>query len=117
MCVQQIAREPCREVLTLGPRVALVTPYAGGNLGDANIQDAMITNSRIRLADAQFSGFTHRNGSWACSSSVSASVVSKARHKAALCSTSSETREDSLASGMGNFRPAKRGILSVDSRP
>lgn len=41
---------------SLGPRIALLTPYNGGNLGDAAIQDAMIANLRSRLPDAQFSG-------------------------------------------------------------
>jgi polysaccharide pyruvyl transferase WcaK-like protein len=41
-----------------GPRVALLTPYTGGNLGDAAIQDAVIANLRLRLGGAQFSGIT-----------------------------------------------------------
>ena len=41
-----------------GPRVALITPYDGGNLGDAAIQDSMISNLRLRLPDAQFLGIT-----------------------------------------------------------
>jgi len=40
------------------PRVALLTPYNGGNLGDAAIQDAVILNLRLRLPRAQFSGIT-----------------------------------------------------------
>jgi polysaccharide pyruvyl transferase WcaK-like protein len=40
------------------PRIALLTPYTGGNLGDAAIQDAVIANIRVRLPDAQFSGIT-----------------------------------------------------------
>jgi polysaccharide pyruvyl transferase WcaK-like protein len=39
-------------------RIALLTPYDGGNLGDAAIQDAMIVNFRLRLPDAQFSGIS-----------------------------------------------------------
>lgn len=39
-------------------RIALLTPYTGGNLGDAAIQDAMIANLRHRLPDAQFSGIS-----------------------------------------------------------
>src|SRR5215813_12015498 len=41
-----------------GPRhrIALLTPYNGGNFGDAAIQDAMIANIRLRLPGAQFSG-------------------------------------------------------------
>jgi len=39
-------------------RVALLTPYNGGNLGDAAIQDAMIANLRQRLPNAQFSGIS-----------------------------------------------------------
>jgi polysaccharide pyruvyl transferase WcaK-like protein len=39
-----------------GPRIALLTPYNGGNLGDAVIQDSMIANLRLRLPAAQFSG-------------------------------------------------------------
>jgi polysaccharide pyruvyl transferase WcaK-like protein len=42
----------------LNPRVALLTPYTGGNLGDAAIQDAMIANLRLRLPRAQFSGIS-----------------------------------------------------------
>lgn len=52
--------------------MALLTPYTGGNLGDAAIQDAMIANLRRRLAGAQFSGislncenFLERHGSGA----------------------------------------------------
>jgi len=40
------------------PRIALLTPYTGGNLGDAAIQDALIANLRLRLPDVQFSGLT-----------------------------------------------------------
>jgi len=40
------------------PRIALLTPYTGGNLGDAAIQDAAIANIRLRLPYAQFSGIT-----------------------------------------------------------
>ena len=39
-------------------RIALLTPYSGGNLGDAAIQDAVIANLRLRLPNAQFSGLT-----------------------------------------------------------
>jgi polysaccharide pyruvyl transferase WcaK-like protein len=39
-----------------GPRIVLLTPYNGGNLGDAVIQDSVIANLRLRLPDAQFSG-------------------------------------------------------------
>ncbi len=40
------------------PRIALLTPYTGGNLGDAAIQDAAIINLRLRLPGAQFAGIT-----------------------------------------------------------
>jgi polysaccharide pyruvyl transferase WcaK-like protein len=40
------------------PRIALLTPYLGGNLGDAAIQDAIIANIRLRLPGAQFSGIS-----------------------------------------------------------
>ena len=53
-----------------GPRIALLTPYTGGNLGDAAIQDALIANLRLRLPAVQFSGiclngdnFVERHGS------------------------------------------------------
>jgi polysaccharide pyruvyl transferase WcaK-like protein len=39
-------------------RIALLTPYTGGNLGDAAIQDSMIANLRRRIPDAQFTGIT-----------------------------------------------------------
>jgi polysaccharide pyruvyl transferase WcaK-like protein len=40
------------------PRIALLTPYTGGNLGDAAIQDAAILNLRQRLPNVKFSGIT-----------------------------------------------------------
>jgi polysaccharide pyruvyl transferase WcaK-like protein len=39
-------------------RVALLTPYDGGNLGDASIQDAMIENMRQRLPGVRLSGIS-----------------------------------------------------------
>jgi polysaccharide pyruvyl transferase WcaK-like protein len=39
-------------------RVALLTPYDGGNLGDASIQDAMIENMRRRLPGVRLSGIS-----------------------------------------------------------
>ena len=45
-------------------RVALLTPYSGGNLGDAAIQDAIIANLRIRLSDVQFSGICLNPGNF-----------------------------------------------------
>lgn len=51
-------------------RIALLSPYTGGNLGDATIQDAAIANLRGRLRDVEFSGislnsqnFLERHGS------------------------------------------------------
>jgi polysaccharide pyruvyl transferase WcaK-like protein len=41
-----------------GPRIALLTPYSGNNLGDAAIVDSIIANIRLRLPDAQFSGIS-----------------------------------------------------------
>ena len=35
-----------------------MTPYNGGNLGDAAIQDSMIANLRRRMPGAQFFGIT-----------------------------------------------------------
>ena len=40
------------------PRIALLTPYTGGNLGDAAIQDSIIANLRVRLPGARFSGIS-----------------------------------------------------------
>jgi polysaccharide pyruvyl transferase WcaK-like protein len=40
------------------PRIALLTPYTGGNFGDASIQDSLIANLRLRLPRAQFSGIS-----------------------------------------------------------
>lgn len=39
-------------------RIALLTPYDGGNLGDAAIQDSLIANIRARLPEAQFSAIS-----------------------------------------------------------
>jgi polysaccharide pyruvyl transferase WcaK-like protein len=41
-----------------GCRIALLTPYDGGNLGDAAIQDAMIENIRRRLPGVWLSGIS-----------------------------------------------------------
>jgi polysaccharide pyruvyl transferase WcaK-like protein len=41
-----------------GPRIALLTPYTGGNYGDGAIQDAMIANMRLRFPTAEFSGIS-----------------------------------------------------------
>jgi polysaccharide pyruvyl transferase WcaK-like protein len=38
------------------PRIALLTPYNGGNLGDAAIQDALISNLRLRLDGVRVAG-------------------------------------------------------------
>ncbi len=56
--ITQIPREAEQKALGPGPRIALVTPYTGGNLGDAAIQDAMITNLRQRMPGAHFFGIT-----------------------------------------------------------
>jgi polysaccharide pyruvyl transferase WcaK-like protein len=48
----------------LGPRIALLTPYTGGNFGDASIQDAFIANLRLRLPRAQFSGISLNCGNF-----------------------------------------------------
>ena len=40
------------------PRAAVLTPYTGGNFGDAAIQDALIANLRTRLPDIQISGIS-----------------------------------------------------------
>jgi len=58
MQITQIPSGAEREVLEPSPRVALITPYNGGNLGDAAIQDAMIANLRLRMPGAQFFGIT-----------------------------------------------------------
>lgn len=64
------ASEPLTEFVSLrsreasgsrNPRVALLTPYTGGNLGDAAIQDALIANLRLRLPAVQFAGISLNN--------------------------------------------------------
>ncbi|HVN94243.1 MAG TPA: polysaccharide pyruvyl transferase family protein [Terracidiphilus sp.] len=47
-----------------GPRIALLTPYSGNNLGDAAIQDSIISNLRARLPRATFSGITLSNNNF-----------------------------------------------------
>jgi len=41
-----------------GPHIALITPYNGGNLGDAAIQDSMISNLKVRIPDVHFLGIS-----------------------------------------------------------
>ena len=45
----------------VGPRIALLTPYNGGNLGDAAIQDALIANLRLQMPGARFAGISLNN--------------------------------------------------------
>jgi len=56
--VARVPREASQGVSEPSPRITLLTPYTGGNLGDAAIQDAIIANLRFRLPDAQFSGIS-----------------------------------------------------------
>jgi polysaccharide pyruvyl transferase WcaK-like protein len=56
--IPQITREAGQGLRGPQPRIALLTPYTGGNLGDAAIQDSMIANLRQRLPEAQFTGIT-----------------------------------------------------------
>jgi polysaccharide pyruvyl transferase WcaK-like protein len=56
--VYLVAHKARHEIQEVCPRIALLTPYAGGNLGDAAIQDAIIANLRLRLPGAQFSGIS-----------------------------------------------------------
>jgi polysaccharide pyruvyl transferase WcaK-like protein len=58
LSIDPCLREDIQEVQNPGPRIALLTPYTGGNLGDAAIQDAMIVNLQLRLPGAQFSGIS-----------------------------------------------------------
>src|ERR1700682_1782937 len=46
------------------PRVVLLTPYTGGNFGDAAIQDALIASFRLRLPNAQFAGISLHCGNF-----------------------------------------------------
>jgi polysaccharide pyruvyl transferase WcaK-like protein len=54
----RLSPERCQ---TACPRIALLTPYNGGNLGDAVIQDAVIANMRVRLPHVQFTGISLSN--------------------------------------------------------
>src|ERR1019366_4058919 len=58
MQIAHIPSETGPAVSGTSPRIALLTPYTGGNLGDAAIQDAMIFNLRRRMPGAQFFGIT-----------------------------------------------------------
>jgi polysaccharide pyruvyl transferase WcaK-like protein len=58
MKISQGTEEVCSEVQGPRVRIALLTPYTGGNLGDAAIQDSMIANLRSRLPCAKFTGIT-----------------------------------------------------------
>jgi polysaccharide pyruvyl transferase WcaK-like protein len=52
------ARTAGQEAPEPHPRIALLTPYTGNNLGDAAIQDAVIANLRLRVPGARFSGIS-----------------------------------------------------------
>ncbi len=53
-----LSRGARHEAPTACPRIALLTPYSGHNLGDAAIQDGIIGNLRLRFPGAQISGVT-----------------------------------------------------------
>jgi polysaccharide pyruvyl transferase WcaK-like protein len=53
-------KEKLRKTKSQG-RIALLTPYTGGNFGDAAIQDAVVANLRRELPDIEFSGITLNN--------------------------------------------------------
>jgi polysaccharide pyruvyl transferase WcaK-like protein len=50
--------KPAQEMPASCPRIALLTPYDGGNLGDAAIQDSMIANLCERMPGLQLLGIT-----------------------------------------------------------
>jgi polysaccharide pyruvyl transferase WcaK-like protein len=54
--IDTVSAVPVDAASKVRPKIALVTPYNGGNLGDAAIQDSVIANIRLRLPGAQFSG-------------------------------------------------------------
>jgi polysaccharide pyruvyl transferase WcaK-like protein len=54
----QLPQEPIAVKNERPVRIALLTPYTGGNLGDAAIQDAFIANFRLRFPNARFSGIS-----------------------------------------------------------
>ena len=58
MQITTVTTEADPQALGPSPRIALVTPYSGGNLGDAAIQDSMISNLRRRIPGARFLGIT-----------------------------------------------------------
>jgi polysaccharide pyruvyl transferase WcaK-like protein len=58
MRIPKTTREAGKGTVNPRPRIALLTPYSGGNLGDAAIQDSMIANLRERMPSAQFLGIT-----------------------------------------------------------
>jgi polysaccharide pyruvyl transferase WcaK-like protein len=58
MQTQKTTREAAQGMVAHCPRISLLTPYSGGNLGDAAIQDSMIANLRQRMPSAQFMGIT-----------------------------------------------------------
>jgi polysaccharide pyruvyl transferase WcaK-like protein len=75
-------------------RIGLISPYSGGNLGNAAIMSAMITNIKARIADAEILGFTlnpddtrRRHGI----QSFPLAGVSR-RHYSLMSSASSETQ-------------------------
>ena len=56
--IDEVDVQTAPQELLSGPRVALLTPYNGGNLGNAAIQDSMISNLRTRVPGIQFLGIT-----------------------------------------------------------
>ncbi|MGB8322384.1 MAG: polysaccharide pyruvyl transferase family protein [Candidatus Acidiferrum sp.] len=112
------------QALQPGPRIALITPYNGGNLGDAAIQDSMITNLRERLPAAHFLGITLNGDNFVKQHGMDAfpllasGLASHQSAKSSLQPAAGDASEQSAASvntanrkGPGNpIRRALRGI-------
>jgi polysaccharide pyruvyl transferase WcaK-like protein len=99
-----------------GPRIALLTPYTGGNFGDAAIQDSMIANLRQRLPNAQFSGislncenYLARHGSRAFPLTASSNPYYGMSPAPPSAAQNSEPR-DGASSSSSSFKAAFRRI-------
>ncbi len=98
-------------------RIALLTPYSGGNLGDAAIQDALIANIRIRQPKTRFSGISLDNENFLSRHGDRAFPLSATDRPYYSASHASAARLDSDEGQPGGAQARKQNLGSLLTRP
>lgn len=95
-------------------RIALLTPYTGGNFGDGAIQDSMIAALKERQPSAEFSGISLNNENYLRRHGSAAFSLCAVGRSFYGMSSSSEVAEDSAHST--SRRPSNRSVRRSVSR-